>query len=104
MKCAYVAADLQDAHIVSSLLEQVGIENRILNTNARSGTGEIPFTHAYPQVWVLNDETFERARTVIRDYEHCVGFKESIFCRGCGEANPGNFMLCWNCGNDLSAV
>ena len=101
MKCAYVAVDLQDAHIASSLLEQEGIENTILNSNARSAMGEIPFTHTYPQVWVLDDGALELALMVIRGYEHSASFKESIFCRGCGEANPGNFKLCWNCGRDL---
>ena len=98
MKRLYTASNLQDAHIVRGLLGQSGIEAEIFNANAQGGLGEIPFTHAYPEVWIVNDRDLGRARELVHGYEHAPVESGSAFCRGCGEENPANFQLCWKCG------
>jgi hypothetical protein len=100
MRRVYSAANLPEAYIVLDLLRAAGIDARVFNENAQGGLGEIPFTHAYPELWVMDDADVERARTVVTDYEHAP-VRRNVFCRACGEQNPGSFQICWNCGEAL---
>lgn len=86
------------------LLGHAGIAARLLNENAQGGLGEIPFTHAYPEVWVMNDNDLERGQTVVEKYEHLPIETGVIFCSACGEENPRNFELCWRCGAGLESA
>jgi hypothetical protein len=94
----YSAATLPDAHLVMALLAQAGIEARVFNENAQGGMGEIPFTHAWPEVWIVDPSARARARDVIRRFERPAANLPTLTCPRCAEANPGNFEVCWNCG------
>lgn len=99
----YTAANLPEAYIVIDQLRAAGIEARVFNENAQGGLGELPFTHVYPEVWVMDDGDWTRARDVVVAYER--GSKTDVGsaarCPDCGEENPANFQLCWNCGSSL---
>lgn len=101
MQKIYSAASLPDAHLVRGLLGQAGIDARVFNENAQGGMGEIPFTHAYPEVWIVDEVDAGRAREVIRQFERPESGPAMRRCPGCAEDNPGNFQLCWNCGASL---
>ncbi|MFA6902198.1 MAG: DUF2007 domain-containing protein [Gallionellaceae bacterium] len=101
MKKVYSAANLMEAQLVLDLLGHAGVEARLRNENAQGGLGEIPFTHAYPEVWVVNDRDVERAQTVTRNYDNSPVEAGVVICRACGEENPRNFQLCWHCGAGL---
>jgi len=96
----YSAPTLPDAHLIAALLAQEGIEARVFNENAQGGLGEIPFIHAWPEVWVIDERHVERARQVIRALER-TDTRSQVVCAACGEANPSNFQLCWNCGGQI---
>lgn len=83
------------------LLSHVGIKARLFNEHAQGGVGEIAFTEAYPEVWVINDFDLERALAVAQNYDTTPVDTGVVFCRKCGEENPGNFQLCWHCGSGL---
>lgn len=97
----YSAATLPDAHMMRGLLAQAGIEARVFNENAVGGMGEIPFTHVYPEVWVVSERDLRRARELIREFERPVANPGSVACANCGEESPGNFQTCWNCGEAI---
>ena len=97
MRRIYTAATLPDAHLVVGLLAQAGIAAKVFNENAQGGVGEIPFIHAWPEVWLDNEHDSQRALEVIRGLERG-GTDQQIRCSRCGESNPGNFEICWNCG------
>jgi hypothetical protein len=101
MKKLYAAASLPDAHIVLHLLEAAGIEARVFNENAQGGLGEIPFTHVYPEVWVLDQKQFDHAREIVSQHDAAVADAGVKSCVSCGEDNPSNFELCWQCGESL---
>ena len=96
---AYSAANLQDAHILLGLLQASGIEARILNANAQGGLGEIPFTHAYPEIWLERSADLERARSLFERFERAPAGTQSVRCPACGEENPAGFEICWNCAS-----
>ena len=104
MKRIYSAANLMEAHIILDLLSHIGVNARLFNENAQSGVGEIPFTHAYPEIWVMNDSDVERGKLVINHYESSPIDTGIVFCTACGEENPRNFQLCWHCGAGLESV
>jgi hypothetical protein len=97
----YSAATLPDAHLVRALLAHAGIEARVFNENAQGGLGEIPFTHAWPEVWIVDAGAAARAREVIRQFEHQDGNLPAARCPRCEETSPGHFQVCWNCGESL---
>ncbi len=101
MKRVYCAPTLPDAHLMRGLLEREGIEAKVFNENAQSLMGEIPVHHAWPEVWIVDERETGKAREVIRRVEHSPEAARRIYCPHCGEENPGNFQVCWSCGNDF---
>jgi hypothetical protein len=101
MKKIYSAANLMEAQIMLDLLGHVGIQARLFNENAQGGLGEIPFTHAYPEVWLVNEGDLERGQAVVSKYENLPVETGVVVCLACGEENPRNFQLCWHCSAGL---
>jgi hypothetical protein len=86
--------------LYESVLNSHGIETTIKNQNVSSLAGEVPFTAAYPELWILDDERYDEAISLIKEFR-----KRSLqdapsadwVCPKCGESVPGNFSSCWNC-------
>lgn len=93
----YQAANLPEAHLVLHRLEQAGIQARIFNDHAQGGMGEIPFTHTYPEVWLLDADDQARARQLIAAFEQADAGAPTV-CPRCAEENPPAFEICWQCG------
>ncbi len=104
MKKLYTANHLLEAQLVLDLLENAYIPAKLFNVHAQGGVGEIPFTHAYPEVWVVRDQDFERGRAIIIAYEQTPPVTHILTCPECGEENPYNFQLCWQCGSGLEVI
>lgn len=97
----YQAANLPEAHLVLHRLQQAGIQACIFNEHAQGGMGEIPFTHTYPEVWLLNADDEARARQLIASYEETDAGGAPSVCPRCGEENPAAFEVCWQCGTPV---
>ncbi|WP_090657307.1 putative signal transducing protein [Nitrosomonas marina] len=104
MKKIYSANSIMEAQIVLDMLEHALIPAQLFNQHAQGGTGDIPFTHAYPEVWVVRDADYERGRKIIQHYESIPQSETTIQCSTCGEENPSNFQLCWHCGCGLETA
>lgn len=102
MERLYSAANLIEAYLIRDMLADVGVRTQILNENAQGGVGEIPFTHAYPEVWIERNTDLDRARQVIVDYESRRESTDYVDCPNCGEKNPDNFEICWHCSVSLN--
>lgn len=98
----YTAANLTEAYLIRDLLAADHIASNIFNENAQGALGEIPFTHAYPEIWLIDERDLPQARNVIREYEGNSAASRSLHCPSCGEDNPANFEVCWQCGRELS--
>ena len=97
----FIAANLTEAYLLLHRLAQAGVEARVLNEHAQGGLGEIPFTHAYPEVWVMEAEDTARARGILQEFERRSSSGDAIVCANCGETNPAGFEICWQCGRSL---
>jgi putative signal transducing protein len=101
VKKLYRAANLPDAHILRGLLAQAGIAAHVFNENAQGGLGQLPFTEAWPEVWISEDRDLTRAQEIVQAFERVAEVSGSVRCPGCTEENPSSFQLCWSCGQSL---
>ncbi len=92
----YTAANLQEAFILKNLLELECISCLVRNVNASSIVGEIPFTHAWPEIWLIQGKDRLKAEKVLNKFKEERTDKNKI-CENCSEINPLNFEFCWNC-------
>ncbi|MHB8345848.1 MAG: putative signal transducing protein [Acidiferrobacterales bacterium] len=97
MQKLYSAANLQEAHLIKGMLSAAGVEVRIFNEHLQGGLGEIPFSEAYPEIWLEDESDAVRAQQILADYERPPSPADQC-CQSCGEANPGAFEICWCCG------
>ena len=89
-------------HHYSNILTAEGIENVIRNEHFGGILGEMPFTETWPQLWIVNDLDFERAKQLIDGSAEDESPQESWRCKKCGETNEGQFAACWKCSTDNS--
>ncbi len=101
MKRIYSASNLQEAYLIVGLLQQSRIEVTVENENLQGATGEIPFTHAYPEIHLIDERDEARAAVIIREYETSRTHLKTLICHNCGEENPANFASCWACKANL---
>ncbi|VAX02194.1 hypothetical protein MNBD_GAMMA22-450 [hydrothermal vent metagenome] len=90
------AQDIQQANLILHYLEQHDIKAIILNQYTQGALGELPFTHAYPEIWV-EDTVNDKAMKLIASYEKLPISNETLVCDNCQEINPDNFETCWSC-------
>ena len=83
------------------ILEAEGIRTFIRNESV-SGT-EVLIPTFYPALCILDEADHDRALGIIKSYEEAppVDPAGEIVCKECGEASPGTFGNCWNCGSAL---
>lgn len=110
MKKVYAARDNQEAHMVRIYLEGFGIETKIhgemlegffrpSDAMTQGVDGANPF--ARPTIHTLNDEDYDRACELVKEYfdDHDeIKALPEWTCGECSEAIEGQFTHCWNCG------
>jgi len=84
-----------------NLLESEGISCELRNEHLGSIMGEMPFMEVWPQLWIVNDLDFDRARQLLSDDAAAESPTETWKCRHCGEENEGQFAACWKCSTHL---
>jgi hypothetical protein len=106
MKELFRERDITRVHYFQGVLEENGIQTLIRNEFLTgSGVSEIPIPEFFPALCVLNDDDYVQAVAIIREHltANQKGAQTEIKCDFCGETNPGNFEICWSCGNSVSA-
>jgi Putative prokaryotic signal transducing protein len=99
----FVAQHPTEAHFLKGLLESNGIPSEVQGEALFGVRGEIPFTEAFPEIWVLNDDQVDQALKVLRNRSSEtdeVDERQSWQCSNCGEAVESQFTACWSCNAD----
>ncbi len=86
-------------YLFKSLLESEGIVCFIKNEYPPAA-GELPPITAMPELWVMNDDQYERAIKLIQENSLSRQLSTPWKCSQCGEQLEGQFTICWRCGND----
>ncbi|MES2475034.1 MAG: DUF2007 domain-containing protein [Verrucomicrobiota bacterium] len=107
MKELFREQDITRVSYYKAVLEDNGIATLIRNEYLTgSGLTEIPIPEFFPALCVMNDEDYVQAVAIIR--EHLTANQKNadieITCISCGETNPGNFEICWSCGEPVSGT
>jgi hypothetical protein len=86
-----------------SILNSHGIATTIRNQNVSSLSGEVPFAAAFPELWILDDNAYDQAVALLRDYHDSArrdANRPDWKCSQCGETLPGSFDSCWQCSRE----
>ena len=100
MKKVYENMEYTRVGYFQSILEGEGIRTTIKNYGASTAMGELPFTEVFPELWVLDDQDFERAAKLIRDEldEPPKPKTGEWTCSKCGSVVDAGYSECWKCG------
>ena len=81
------------------MLSKEGVECLVKNDRLSSVIGEIPFIECFPELWVIDDEVYPRARLLLDGWltQSIDGDEMSWTCENCGEEVSPQFVACWNC-------
>lgn len=101
MDTVYLAADPIEAEILREYLAAHGIACAVLGSGLWSGRGELA-ADAYPRLCLQDARDHERARELLRQYEHRRHSQAEWHC-ACGECSPVSFDSCWACGDNRPA-
>jgi hypothetical protein len=100
MQKLYSAGNLQEAYLLLHRLERAGIDARVLNEHAQGGLGELPFTHVYPEIWLLEPADSVRAGAILEEFTRAANVSSAVRqCPACGEESPPSFEICWRCSS-----
>lgn len=96
-------AEQAQAGLLKELLEKEGIVCLIKNEQLFAALGEIPFLDCAPQLWVVDDEVWPRAKVLLDGWLKEEQGTEAWICSSCGEQLEGQFGSCWKCGQEKDA-
>lgn len=92
--------DCLQAGMLKEILAKEGIECFVRNDLLSSAIGEIPFIECCPELWIIDDETYPRAKTFLAAWlKNEASTDEPWICPFCGEQCDGQFGACWACGS-----
>ncbi|GAB2993688.1 putative signal transducing protein [Psychrosphaera aestuarii] len=98
MKKVYQCSNTLELQPFIETLKRLDIKHLIKNEYISGAIGELPFTEAWPQIWVLNDNDVAEAKAACRATETDINSdKPDWDCSHCGETNHASFEFCWQC-------
>ena len=101
MKKLYVSQSLIDVESRKELLDQGEIPCTIKNQRSNMLGGEVPFVEVFPELWVLQDEDFEQAQKLLKDWDEAKPLETTSWtCASCGEIHQKEFTTCWKCNQE----
>ena len=94
----FTFSDRAEAGLLKELLEREGVACLIRNEQLFAALGEIPFLECAPELWVVDDEVWPRAKFLLDHWLKREEGSASWTCSSCGEVLEGQFGACWQCG------
>ena len=102
MQRLYTCDSLPEARQLSELLRGAFIECLIKNEFLSGALGDLPPNECWPEVWVVEDHQFDKARALLDAYrasEQDAASGVPWRCQ-CGEVHDSQFSACWKCGHE----
>lgn len=97
MKPLYQARDRIEAQLLKDFLAGYHIRVLVQGEYLSGAAGELPVIQ-FPQLWVLEERDYARARELIALFFERDADGEPWQCPTCGERMEPQFQVCWNCG------
>jgi hypothetical protein len=93
MKKLFSSNESAEVELLKNIVEKEDIPCTI-----QTASGAIPFTEYYPELWVMNDEDYPRAKLLLDDWlKPPAPPGEPWKCPICGEMIEAQFSTCWKC-------
>jgi len=86
------------AEALKERLENEGVKCVLRNQQLFAALGEIPFTECFPELWLVDAETWPRAHALLDQWLGDGSISTSWTCPGCHETIDPPFARCWRCG------
>ena len=99
----FTLADRAEAGLLKELLEREGVACLVRNEQLFAALGEIPFLECFPELWVVDDEVWPRAKLLLDNWFKVDEVTASWSCPACDEVLEGQFGACWKCGKERDA-
>jgi hypothetical protein len=99
MKMIYTNENQFLANNAKNIVECSGIATFLKNEFAQGAVGEIAAFDTWPEVWVIDDNDYEKAKAIIASSESA-SRRENWICNHCFEENDSSFEICWQCHQD----
>ncbi|MGI9295047.1 MAG: DUF2007 domain-containing protein [Pseudomonadales bacterium] len=100
MKKVYSAENSGLVGFLKDVLEQHAIPCVLKNQYLSGAAGELSPIDVWPEIWVSNDEDYERAQQLIESTLAEESKRSPWTCASCGEHIEGQFAACWNCATE----
>ncbi|MBN2143822.1 MAG: DUF2007 domain-containing protein [Candidatus Aureabacteria bacterium] len=103
MKKLHVCLNEQEADLIGSFMQKEDIPIEIRFKNLQSLRGPVPFVDTDPEIWILNDEDFEKASALLKEFlkPQVDPNLKSWKCPNCGEQIESQYDACWHCGTEI---
>lgn len=99
MKMVYTSENQFLVNNAKNIVECSGISTFIKNEFVQGAVGEIAAFDTWPEVWVLDDNDFDKAKAIISATESSAN-RANWICNHCFEENASSFEICWQCQRD----
>ncbi len=96
MKLVYTHENRFLVSNIQNILENAGIAVMIKNEYAAGGAGDIAPHETWPELWVLEEDSYPQAMALIKASQTPEQLPLWV-CPQCHEQNDGHFEICWNC-------
>lgn len=97
----YSTLNSAEAHVITFLLENNGIETVIENEDMTPLFGMVSAKDAEARIWVPEDRYGEATRLLASSSSVDISGKNMARCKRCGELVCDIFDYCWNCMADM---
>lgn len=98
MKKIYRCGNSLELQTFKEGLKRNDIAFLVKNEYIAGAIGELPFTEAWPELWVIDDALFDKAKSVCMQLEKELLTPQPDWgCQNCGEQNDSSFEFCWQC-------
>jgi hypothetical protein len=68
MKLLITDTDFTKIGFYKTILEQDGIPVFMKNEYASMAMGSLPFTDVWPELWIMDDDDYEKAKEILKEY------------------------------------
>ena len=99
MKMVYSHENLFLVTNAKNIIESTGIETFLKNEFAQGAIGEASAFDCWPEIWVLNDNDYDKAKSAIEASQKSANMVDWI-CNKCLEKNDASFEICWQCSEE----
>ncbi|HWH68611.1 MAG TPA: DUF2007 domain-containing protein [Candidatus Sulfotelmatobacter sp.] len=96
MKQVVTSTESAELELLKNMLQEAGVRCALRNEQLSQTFPAVAFN---VELWVENDEDFERAQELCETWFHPpAGASSTWTCLQCGQRLTGQFDSCWQCG------